>query len=149
MFTDEDVLKLPYRYCDDPGFRGVEGVRRARRGLSAGHYEAVARGTRGEHFRKLVNGGARKVLGLAWEPVLKAFAEIKRRRAIASTVKALFVLDDSTLRDIGVDRSEIWSVAIAAVDETADAERLNRSPKTADSERNETAAVEDSISMAA
>lgn len=47
---------------------------------------------------------------------LRVFAAIRRRRAINQTIRELRALDDHILRDIGIERSQIVSVAMAQVD---------------------------------
>lgn len=46
----------------------------------------------------------------------RAFVAIRRRRAINRTIRELRALDDHILRDIGIERSRIVSVAVAQVD---------------------------------
>lgn len=48
--------------------------------------------------------------------VVRALAAIRRRHAINRTIRELQSLDDHILRDIGIDRSQIVSVAIAQAD---------------------------------
>jgi uncharacterized protein YjiS (DUF1127 family) len=62
--------------------------------------------------RPLAGGGTRSIAGMT----AKAFAGIRKRRAIHSTVAELRSLDDRTLRDIGLDRSEIESIAWVGFD---------------------------------
>jgi uncharacterized protein YjiS (DUF1127 family) len=62
--------------------------------------------------RPLAGGGARSIAGMA----AKAFAGARKRRAIRATVAELRSLDDRTLRDIGLDRSEIDSIAWVGFD---------------------------------
>ena len=47
----------------------------------------------------------------------KRFASWKRARAIAATMKALSCLEDHVLRDIGIDRDNIYAVSVAVVDD--------------------------------
>jgi uncharacterized protein YjiS (DUF1127 family) len=46
----------------------------------------------------------------------KAFAGLRKRRAIRATVAELRSLDDRTLHDIGIHRSEIDSIAWVGFD---------------------------------
>jgi uncharacterized protein YjiS (DUF1127 family) len=55
---------------------------------------------------------ARRVAGMA----AKAFAGLRKRRAIRATVAELRSLDDRTLHDIGIYRSEIDSIAWVGFD---------------------------------
>lgn len=48
--------------------------------------------------------------------VVRAYAALRRRRAINRTIRELRGLEDHILRDIGIDRSQIISVAVAQVD---------------------------------
>lgn len=113
------------------------------------HYEILAREIRSECVQELLDGPARKACRFTKEFVVSAFAGIKRRRAIASTAKALFVLDDSILRDIGIERNEIWSVAVAAVDGAAVPKRFKEVLRIVATQTGGTATGDNSIPMAA
>jgi uncharacterized protein YjiS (DUF1127 family) len=62
--------------------------------------------------RPFAGRGARSIAGMA----AKAFAGVRKRRAIRATVAELRSLDDRTLRDVGLDRSEIESIAWVGFD---------------------------------
>jgi uncharacterized protein YjiS (DUF1127 family) len=62
--------------------------------------------------RPFAGGAARSIAGMA----AKAFAGVRKQLAIRATVAELRSLDDRTLRDIGLDRSEIDSIAWVGFD---------------------------------
>jgi len=62
--------------------------------------------------RPLAGGPARSIAGM----VAKAFVEVRKQLAIRATVGELRSLDDRTLSDIGLHRSEIDSIAWAGFD---------------------------------
>ena len=64
--------------------------------------------------RPFAGGAARSIAGMA----AKALARIRQQLAIRATVAELRSLDDRTLRDIGLDRSEIESIAWLGFDRT-------------------------------
>jgi uncharacterized protein YjiS (DUF1127 family) len=64
------------------------------------------------------------VLGVAWRVMARAALRVaawhRRRREIRRTVAALSQLSDHMLRDIGLDRSEIASIARSGCDTAHD-----------------------------
>jgi uncharacterized protein YjiS (DUF1127 family) len=62
--------------------------------------------------RPFAGGAGRSVAGMAAE----ALAAVRKQLAIRSTVAELRSLDDRTLRDIGIHRSEIASIAWVGID---------------------------------
>ena len=62
--------------------------------------------------RPLAGGAARSIAGM----VAKAFVEVRKQLAIRATVAELRSLDDRTLSDIGLHRSEIDSIAWVGFD---------------------------------
>ena len=62
--------------------------------------------------RPLAGGAARSIAGMA----AKAFVEVRKQLAIRATVAELRSLDDRTLSDIGLHRSEIDSIAWVGFD---------------------------------
>jgi uncharacterized protein YjiS (DUF1127 family) len=62
--------------------------------------------------RPFAGGGARSVAGMA----AKVFAGVPKQLAIRATVAELRSLDDRTLHDIGIHRSEIDSIAWVGFD---------------------------------
>ena len=156
MYADKDVVELPYRYDAAPDVRCVrevyvssDGPGTTGRRLSIGYYEAKAREIQSECIHKLLDAVARKVYGFARGSVVKAVAGTKRRRAIASTARQLFVLEDSTLRDIGIERSDIWSMVAAAVDEAAGKKRFKDASQTVPSKSRDPETNEEPMPMAA
>jgi uncharacterized protein YjiS (DUF1127 family) len=75
--------------------------------------------------RPFAGGGARSIAGMA----AKAFAVVRKRRAIRATVAELRSLDDRTLSDIGLDRSEIESIAWVGFDRSAAANMIRSMPR--------------------
>jgi uncharacterized protein YjiS (DUF1127 family) len=63
---------------------------------------------------------------------------IAARRRVRATVRALSVLDDRTLHDLGLGRSEVFSAALDSEliggDHTARQRRRRRSPSTSQSQ---------------
>jgi len=55
---------------------------------------------------------ARSIVGMA----TKAFADVRKQLATRATVAELRSLDNATLRDIGIHRSEIDSIAWVGLD---------------------------------
>jgi uncharacterized protein YjiS (DUF1127 family) len=62
--------------------------------------------------RPLAGGAARSIARM----VAKAFVEVRKQIAIRATVAELRSLDDRTLSDIGLHRSEIDSIAWVGFD---------------------------------
>ena len=62
--------------------------------------------------RPLADGAARSIARM----VAKAFVEVRKQLAIRATVAELRSLDDRTLSDIGLHRSEIDSIAWVGFD---------------------------------
>ena len=52
---------------------------------------------------------------LIWRQLSHFAAEIRRARTRRRAYNALFALDDRTLRDIGVDRDQIWDAVDKAL----------------------------------
>lgn len=141
------------KYPEPWGMKGIDpsgdGPGKVGREWPVHYYEALARDIRNECLHELLDGAARRAFRLVKDTVFNVFAGIKRRRAIASTSRVLFVLDDSTLRDIGIDRGQIWSQAIAAVDDAAGTERFKAAVETTTPESRDAAKNEESMPMAA
>jgi uncharacterized protein YjiS (DUF1127 family) len=62
--------------------------------------------------RPSAGGAGRSIARMA----TKAFADIRKQLAIRATVAELRSLDNRTLRDIGIHRSEIESIAWVGLD---------------------------------
>ena len=62
--------------------------------------------------RPIAGGATRRIAGM----VAKAFVEVRKQLAIRATVAELRSLDDRTLSDIGLHRSEIDSIAWVGFD---------------------------------
>lgn len=67
-------------------------------------------GSYGLHYRDRTNASLRPG-GMVFRVIALVWREICRRRDAHRTILALQACSDHTLRDIGVDRSEIFSVA--------------------------------------
>ena len=62
--------------------------------------------------RPMAGGAARSIAGM----VAKVFVEVRKQLAIRATVAQLRSLDDRTLSDIGLHRSEIDAIAWVGFD---------------------------------
>jgi uncharacterized protein YjiS (DUF1127 family) len=62
--------------------------------------------------RPFAGGGGRSLAGMA----AKVFADVRKQLAIRTTIAELRSLDDRTLHDIGIHRSEIDSIAWVGFD---------------------------------
>jgi uncharacterized protein YjiS (DUF1127 family) len=62
--------------------------------------------------RPSARGGGRSLAGMA----AKVFADLRKQLAIRTTIAELRSLDDRTLHDIGIHRSEIGSIAWVGFD---------------------------------
>ena len=69
-----------------------------------------ARTARAEAFAEIIASS----LASVWAALRRAYARYRTYRVARETYRALRLLDDRTLRDLGYDRSEIQSVAMEA-----------------------------------